>query len=95
MAVRTEAAASRPRLPARDAACVQQAFDTTRLDAAGFHLVPGRRRGWPADAEAGNVWLTAEIGKPTPLRHHLLFAGLVVGLVATIGLFFTRNPMVM
>ncbi len=28
-----------------------------------------------------------------PLRHHLLFAGLIVGLVTLIGVFFSRYPM--
>ena len=31
--------------------------------------------------------------KSIPLRHHLLFAGLIVGLVTLIGVFFTRYPM--
>ena len=31
--------------------------------------------------------------KPTPLRHHLLFIGLIAGLVAVIGIFFNSAPM--
>lgn len=37
--------------------------------------------------------MTDEFVKPTPLRHHLLFVGLIVGLVTIIGVFFTRAPM--
>ena len=31
--------------------------------------------------------------KPTPLRHHLLFAGLIVGLVTVVAVSLTRFPM--
>lgn len=37
--------------------------------------------------------MTDEIVKPTPLRHHLLFIGMIVGLAAIIGVFFSRYPM--
>ena len=37
--------------------------------------------------------MTDEFVKPTPLRHHFLFIGLIVGLVTIIGVFFTHTPM--
>ncbi len=37
--------------------------------------------------------MTDEDVRPTPLRHHLLFIGLIAGLVAGIGLFFGSAPM--
>ena len=37
--------------------------------------------------------MTDEDVKPTPLRHHLLFSGLIIGLMAIIAIFFTRYPM--
>lgn len=37
--------------------------------------------------------VTDERVKPTPLWHHLLYIGAILGMVALIGVFFTRVPM--
>ena len=37
--------------------------------------------------------MTDEGLKPVPLRHHLLFGGLIVGLITIVAVFFTRYPM--
>ena len=37
--------------------------------------------------------MTDELVKSTPFRHHLLFTGLMIGLMAVIAIFFTRYPM--